>query len=123
MNRNLRLGTLTTALLLVAAAMYVEPRPAHAACVCDTGDRFATGCWGKGADCAQAVANFPSACVSAAHDACYNMGYDGACQISSVQDSPYYCWYDAGSGMWVVDGVASFYCRTCVVIDPGPKVP
>ena len=117
MNRNLRLGTLTTALLLAAAAMYVEPRPAHAVCPCAT-DFFVTDCWGKGATCDQAVANLPSACNVIATDACYNLGYDGSCQVSYVQNSPYYCWYDAMSGMMVVDARTTFKCRICVDIDP-----
>lgn len=122
MNRKLRLGTLATALLLAAVAMYVEPRPAHAVCVCDTAERYVTDCWGKGANCDQAVANFPSACNSAAHSACYGMGYDGACQISNTQNTPYYCWYDSSSGMYVVDGRTAFNCRTCVIIDKEPQI-
>ncbi|HEX6898634.1 MAG TPA: hypothetical protein VF789_02930 [Thermoanaerobaculia bacterium] len=121
MNRNLRLGTLTTALLLAAAAMYIEPRPAHAICVCDTENGpWVTDCWGKGSDCNAAVANLPTACRSLANQICYNdLGYDGgSCQQTVVQNTPYYCWYDAASGMYVVDGVVTFKCKTCTDIDP-----
>lgn len=117
MNRKLRLGTLTAALLLVTAAMSINPRPAHAICPCAT-DFFVTDCWGKGATCAQAVANLPSGCAMVADTACYDLGYDGSCQVSYVQNTPYYCWYDAGTGMWIVDARTTFKCRICVDIDP-----
>ena len=121
MNSKLRLGTLVTALLLAAAAMYVEPRAAHAICVCDTeGGTYVTDCWGKGSSCEAAVSNLPTACRTNASNACFGMGYDGSCQQVVTQNSPYYCWFDSGSGMWVVDGVVSFKCRTCepIIIDP-----
>lgn len=122
MNRNLRLGTLITALLLVTAAMSIGPRPAHAICPCDTANTYVTDCWGKGSSCTAAVSNLPSACTTIATNACWDMGYDGSCQVSSVQNSPYYCWFDSGSGMWVVDGRVTFRCKTCIDINPDPKL-
>jgi hypothetical protein len=117
MNRNVRFGMLVAAALLVAAAMGINPPSASAinCCYCDSG-YYQTPCWGKGADCASAQANFPSACVTAARQFCLSIGYDGACSVSSQITSS--CWYDAGIGMYVFDGNATHQCRWCE--DCGP---
>jgi hypothetical protein len=112
MSRNVRFGMLAAAALLVAAAMGVNPPSASAiqCCYCDS-EVFYTQCWGKGADCAAAQANFPSACATAAREFCWSIGYDNYCTLSSQITSS--CWYDAGIGMYVFDGLATHKCKWC----------
>jgi hypothetical protein len=122
MNRNVRFGMLAAAALLVAAAMGVNPPSASAiqCCYCDAGP-FQTQCWGKGADCAAAQANFPSACQTAAREYCWSIGYDNYCTLSSQITSN--CWQEQPSGMWVYDGLATHKCKWCEDCGPGPILP
>jgi hypothetical protein len=116
MNRNLRLGTLATALLLAAAAMYVEPRAAHAFCICDTeGGSYVTDCWGKGSTPELATSNLPVDCRARANEFC---GSDGACNVNSTLTAA--PWWNGMT--WQTDGYATFYCRICSTIEKEPYI-
>lgn len=120
MNKNLRLGTLATALLLVATALYVGTRPAYALCVCDP-TTYDTYCWGKGSTTDLATSNLSVACKASADQYCWSIGADSSCNVVTTPTS--YPWWDPNSGAWVASGHATFHCRYCSDREPIPKEP
>lgn len=119
MTRNVRFPMLAVAALLVAAAMGAGPPSASAiqCCYCDTG--YTTYCWSAGSSCAEAEANAPGVCSTAARQVCQADGYNGACQISTTITSS--CWYDSGMGRYVYSAYATHGCKWCE--DCGPILP
>jgi hypothetical protein len=117
MNRKLRLGTLTTAMLFVTAALYLGPRTARAEFVCycdgtDPSERFYTECWGKGATPEEATSNLHGDCAARARDFCITFaGANAACQVTSTLTAP--AWWNADVGMYQTDGYAYFGCWYC----------
>jgi len=108
MKRTTLLGVLLVAVLAVTAALST-PKPAHAIMCCDNGGYQTERYWYMAATCSDAAVLYRAAARPEANDFC-----GGSTLVCAFSLPPCYAATDANgqpTGMWIIDGVATFGCK------------
>lgn len=109
------LGALLIAVLACTAALST-PEPAHAIMCCDYGGYQTDHHWHMANNCTDAGTAYRAAALPEAQAYC-----GGATRVCVFTLPPCYAAVDANNqptGMWVIDGPATFGCRETCPINP-----